>query len=67
MRDSKRIPELLEHLERIWKANPDFRLSQLIVVACRPAQPCPQVFYTEDDQLLEGLLALEQQLKGNKP
>lgn len=63
MRDPKRIPEMLAHLERIWKANPDLRLAQLIVFASQPKQPCPQVFYKEDDELLEGLIATEELIK----
>lgn len=59
MRDKNRIPKILKELERIWKANPDFRLGQLIVVGTKPKQPCPSVFYIEDDKLLEGLLAFE--------
>lgn len=60
MRDPNRIPEILAHLERIWTANPDFRLGQLIVVGTKPNQPCPGVFYIEDDQLVEGLLGFEE-------
>ena len=59
MRDPNRIPEMLSELERIWKANPDFRLGQLLVVAARPKTPCPEVFYIEDDKLLAGLLSYE--------
>lgn len=59
MRDKNRIPKVLKELERIWMANPDFRLGQLMVVASRPKTPCPAVFYIEDDKLLEGLRAFE--------
>lgn len=59
MRDKKRIPKILKELERIWEANPDFRLGQLIMVASRPKTPCPGVFYIEDDKMLEGLLKFE--------
>lgn len=30
MRDSSRIDEILSLIERIWKANPDFRFHQLM-------------------------------------
>ncbi|MFD2566897.1 hypothetical protein [Pseudotenacibaculum haliotis] len=59
MRDINRIPKILNELERIWKANPDFRLGQLIVVGARPKGSCPEVFYIEDEELLDGLLAFE--------
>lgn len=59
MREEKRIPKILSELERIWKANPDYRLGQLIVAATRPKNPCPDIFYIEDDELLIGLLKLE--------
>lgn len=63
MRDPNRISETLEHLERIWKSNPDFRLGQLIVIATKPKEPCPEVFYKEDNDLLEGLLNFENRIK----
>ncbi|MFK7748023.1 MAG: hypothetical protein AB8B65_06520 [Kordia sp.] len=59
MRDTNRIPKILNELERIWKANPDFRLGQLIVVGTKPKEACPEVFYIEDENLLEGLLNFE--------
>ena len=60
MRDPNRIPKILAHLERIWTANPDFRLGQLIMMGTERNQPCPGVFYIEDDQLVEGLLGFEE-------
>ncbi len=30
MRDPKRIPKILERLQKIWEKNPDMRLGQLI-------------------------------------
>lgn len=59
MRDVNRIPKILNELERIWKANPDFRLGQLIAVATRPPEHCPAIFSIEDEKLLEGLLSFE--------
>jgi len=59
MRDINRIPEILNELERIWKANPDYRLGQLVLAAVKPKDPCPSIYYIEDDQLLKGLLAFE--------
>lgn len=63
MRDPNRIKETLANLERIWTNNPDFRLGQLLVNATKPKNPCPEVFYIEDDKILVGLLDLEKILK----
>ena len=57
MRDPARIEVILEEVRRIWTANPDLRLAQLLVNVIRPPEPCPQVFYFEDDKLLERLRA----------
>ena len=69
MRDKNRIPKILNELERIWKANPDFRLGQLIVVGTKPKESCPEVFNIEDEKLLEGLLNFENKtdLKTQEP
>jgi hypothetical protein len=61
MRDMARIPEMIKLIEEIWNENPDFRLGQLIVNAVRPNEPCPQVFYVEDDVMknkLKDLLSI---------
>lgn len=55
MRDPKRIPIIVSAIERLWLKNPDFRLAQLIVNVVQPDDPCPQVFYCEDDELLKRL------------
>jgi len=59
MRDPERIERVLATLKRVWEQQPDLRLGQLIVVAAKPKQPCPEVFYVEDDALLQGLLDCE--------
>ena len=59
MRDPKRIERILATLRRVWEQDPDLRLGQLVVIATRPQQPCPEVFHVEDDVLLEGLLDYE--------
>ena len=33
------------------------RLGQLVVVAAGPKEPCPEIFYVEDEALLESLQA----------
>jgi hypothetical protein len=55
MRDPKRIPIIISAIQRLWEENPDFRLAQLIVNVIHPDDLCPQVFYCEDDDLLERL------------
>lgn len=64
MRDPDRIKKILDTLERAWTLNPELRLGQLIVNAARPAAPCPEVFYIEDDKLLDGLLEFEKRGQG---
>jgi len=55
MRDKSRIKPILLELQEIWEQNPDLRLGQLVVIATRPNDPCPEVFNIEDDHLLDGL------------
>ncbi|MCU0706558.1 MAG: hypothetical protein MUF18_21590 [Fimbriiglobus sp.] len=57
MRDPARIEPILEEIRRIWTACPDLRLSQLLVNVIRSPEPCPQIFYFEDDKLLDRLRA----------
>lgn len=59
MRDPDRIDRIIDKLREVWKANPDLRLGQLLVNAIRPSQPCPQIFYPEDDVIQKGLLAYQ--------
>ncbi|MBO6270588.1 MAG: hypothetical protein J6N19_15775 [Clostridium sp.] len=51
MRDPNRIPKTLKAIEKFWKANPDWRLGQLIVNISRAAGKMDP-FFLEDDQLL---------------
>lgn len=55
MRDSSRISKILAKIHEKWSENPDLRLMQLLVNAIRPETPCPQVYYLEDDILMEKL------------
>jgi uncharacterized protein YihD (DUF1040 family) len=56
MRDLQRIDQILEVLKDIWHLEPDLRLGQIVVIGVRPSEPCPQIFYAEDDALLQSLL-----------
>jgi uncharacterized protein YihD (DUF1040 family) len=61
MRDPERIPKTLKALEEIWKRHPDLRLGQLLVIAAAKhvgAFRCPEVFYLEDDDLINELESL---------
>jgi len=58
MRDPRRIETLLDALREVWTRNPDLRLGQLLVNAIRPEQPCPEIFYAEDDVTLTALLRM---------
>lgn len=55
MRDPSRIEEMLRALEEIWRRDPDLRLGQIVVNAIRPSDPVPEVYYAEDDRVLQGL------------
>jgi uncharacterized protein YihD (DUF1040 family) len=55
MRDAQRIDEVLNELRAIWVRQPDLRLGQLVVIAISPQEPQPEIFYAEDEVLLEGL------------
>lgn len=56
-RNSNRIESILVQVQRLWKANPDWRLGQLIVNIAKVSQPCPEVYYLEDDVLSDRLEA----------
>lgn len=62
MRDLQRVDQIIEVLREIWHLQPDLRLGQIVVAAVRPDEPCPQIFYAEDDVLLQGLYNYRQLL-----
>lgn len=51
MRDPARIDPMLAKLGAIWRANPDLRLTQLLVALARTGETMPGFFYTEDNRL----------------
>jgi hypothetical protein len=61
MRDSARIDQVLSAVRRVWSQNPDFRLGQLIVNAVRPEEPCPEIFYIEDGELVRRLMRMAEE------
>ena len=64
MRDPERIARILGRVQRIWEANPDLRLGQLLVNAFLMADGIDgdDYFQTEDEALEVGLERLEQVL-----
>lgn len=56
MRDANRIPEILDALQKLWMANPDLRLGQLLVNVVNLKDPSDELFYIEDDELHNRLL-----------
>lgn len=65
MRDKKRIPKILNHLEEIWNENPDLRLGQIIMIATRPKGTCPEVFYIEDEKILKGIKSIGKKIESS--
>ena len=55
MRDPDRINIVLEEIRRIWLHDPDLRLGQLLMVAVRPKDSCPELFYIEEKDLMKRL------------
>lgn len=56
-RDPNRIDPIVDLVSKIWKANPDLRLSQLILNCTE--EPTPTILYNlEDDKLVERMLKI---------
>jgi uncharacterized protein YihD (DUF1040 family) len=62
MRDPARIDVLLQTLRSVWVQEPDLRLGQLLIIAAKPKEPSPYLFYIEDEALLDGLIQYREQL-----
>ena len=57
MRDPARIDEILELLGKVWRAEPDLRLGQLIYNVAREREPeLVDIFSIEDGTLRKGLM-----------
>lgn len=61
MRDPKRIQELTDVLKAIWYQVPDLRLGQLIINCTHDLET--DLFYIEDDVLLEKLKEYSKKIK----
>ena len=55
MRDIDRIDVVLEKIRQIWLREPDTRLGQMLIKVVRPQDPCPELFYLEEKDLLTKL------------
>ncbi len=47
--------EMLETIEKAWAKYPELRLAQLLVNAIKPSEPCSEMYYVEDSQLINKL------------
>jgi hypothetical protein len=47
--------DALESLMKTWASFPKMRLGQLIMNVVRPKDPCPEIFYEEDSELIKKL------------
>jgi uncharacterized protein YihD (DUF1040 family) len=52
MRDLKRIPQVLQEIERVWQAHPDWRLGQLICNLAAWADPEQNIVWDVEDEVL---------------
>ena len=55
MRDPARIDQILELIRQVWIRNPDYRLTQLIINAVQPRDPCSELYQVEDTVLARKL------------
>jgi hypothetical protein len=55
MRDPDRINTVLDKIRLIWLRDPDVRLGQLLIAAVGPKNPCPELFYIEEKDLMKRL------------
>lgn len=57
MRDPARIDPLLDLIRDIWRRHPDYRLTQLLINAVGPSDPCSELYQVEDTKLMRKLEA----------
>lgn len=53
---------LLDELQRACEDTPHLRLGQLLVNVVHSSEPCPEVFYITDEELLKKLQVFRQNL-----
>lgn len=59
MKDPKRIKRIIKLIENIWKDNPEWRLTQLMMNALTMSK---DPYYVEDGVLEDGLVRLKENL-----
>jgi len=47
--------ELLETINKAWAKYPELRLTQLLINAVNPSEPCSEMYYIKDSQLINKL------------
>jgi uncharacterized protein YihD (DUF1040 family) len=52
MRDPNRIPLVLQEIERLWQAHPDWRLGQLVCNLAAWADPMQNIVWDVEDEVL---------------
>ena len=67
MRDPGRIDGVLEAIRKVWVQSPDLRLGQLLVNAVRPTEPCPNLFYMEEAELVKRLEGFDRGFPREEP
>lgn len=67
VRDPARIDRMIALLGEFWRRNPDLRLAQIVVVATGTDEPCPSVFYTEDDRVEAALTEMARRPRSPAP
>lgn len=66
VRDPRRIDDVLLAIGEVWALDPDLRLGQLLYVALRPAEPCPELSGVEDRDLVRQVHAVAERLRAAK-
>jgi len=65
MRDVKRIPQILERLQKIWEKHPELRLGQLIKNVFPDRYP-DLIYLIEDEQFIEKIEQFYEKIKVDK-
>lgn len=66
MRDPRRIDDVLLAVGEVWAFDPDLRLGQLLYLALRPDEPCPELSGIEDRDLVRRVQALGERLRAQR-
>ena len=66
MRDPRRIDDVLLAIGEVWALDPDLRLGQLLYVALRPKEPCPELSGIEDRDLVRRIQAVAERLRAQR-